>query len=125
LEAPSSPSISTTDYATTETTDKVKWYDFRCNFLRKIAYDGAIMNKAVFSDEATFHLSGRVNPHNLRIWGSENPHESFEHERDSHRVNVFAAMSREELNRPFFFIESIVTGIMHLYVLREWLKPQL
>jgi hypothetical protein len=53
------------------------------------------MNKLVFSDEATFHLSGRMNRHNLWIWGSENPYESFEHERDSSKVTVFAAVTRK------------------------------
>lgn len=27
-------------------------------------------DRIVFSDEATFHVSGRVNKHNVRIWGS-------------------------------------------------------
>jgi hypothetical protein len=58
------------------------------------------------------------------IWGTENP-ESFEHEGDSPKVNVFAAMSREELYGPFFFIESTVTGIICRGILREWLMLQL
>jgi hypothetical protein len=37
--------------------DKVKRYDFCCNFLGKLADDDKIMNRLVFSDEATFHLS--------------------------------------------------------------------
>jgi hypothetical protein len=46
------------------------------------------INKLVFSDETTLHLSGRVNRHNLRNWGSENAHESSEHESDIPKVNV-------------------------------------
>jgi hypothetical protein len=38
---------------------------------------------------------------------------------------VFAAMSREKLHGPFFFIESTLTGIIYLDTLREWLMPQL
>jgi hypothetical protein len=83
------------------------------------------MNKLVISDEATSHLSGRVNWHSLRIWGSENPRQSFEHERDSPKFNVFAAVSREKLYGPFIFIERTVTGIIYLDMLREWLMPQL
>jgi hypothetical protein len=83
------------------------------------------MSKLVISDEATSHLSGRVNWHGLRIWGGENPRESFEHERDSSNVNVFAAMSREKLYGSFIFIERTVTGIIYLDMLREWLMPQL
>jgi hypothetical protein len=37
--------------------DKVKWYDFCCSFLGKLSDDDTIINKLVFSDEATFHLS--------------------------------------------------------------------
>jgi hypothetical protein len=39
-------------------TDKVKWYDFCCNFLGKLADGDTIINKLVFSDEATFRVSG-------------------------------------------------------------------
>jgi hypothetical protein len=31
------------------------------------------LNKIVLSNEATFHLLGKVNRHNLIIWGSQNP----------------------------------------------------
>jgi hypothetical protein len=50
-------------------TDKVKRCDLCCSFLGKLAVDDTIMNKLVFSDEATFHRLGRLNRHNLRIWG--------------------------------------------------------
>jgi len=45
--------------------------------------DDDLLTKIIFSDEATFHLSGKVNRYNVRIWGSENPHASLEVERDS------------------------------------------
>ena len=38
--------------------------------------------RLVFSDEATFHTNGKVNRHDVRIWGEENPHAIIEHERD-------------------------------------------
>jgi hypothetical protein len=82
----------------------MKRCDLCCNFLEKLADDDTTMNKLVFSDEATFRLSGQVNRHNLRNWGSGNPHESLEHERDRAKLNVFAAVSRENLYGPFFFI---------------------
>jgi hypothetical protein len=37
-----------------------------------------MMNKLTLRDEAMFHQPGRVNRRNLRVWGSENPHELFE-----------------------------------------------
>jgi hypothetical protein len=66
-----------------------------------------------------------MNRYDVRIWSSENPRESFEHERDSPKFNVFAAMSREKQYRSFFFIQSRVTGIIYLDMLRERLMPQL
>jgi hypothetical protein len=75
----------------------VKRCDLCCNFLGNLADDDTTMNRLVFRDEATFRLLGRVNRHNLRNWGSENPHDSLEHERDRGKLNVFAAVSREKM----------------------------
>ncbi|KAJ4428169.1 hypothetical protein ANN_24184 [Periplaneta americana] len=38
-----------------------------------IENDDEFIRSMVFCDEAIFHPSGKVNKHNLRIWGSENP----------------------------------------------------
>jgi hypothetical protein len=51
--------------------------------------DDNFLEKAQFSDEATFHVSGAVNSPNVRIWGSENPHAYVEHQRGFPKVNVF------------------------------------
>ena len=37
--------------------------------------DPSYLQRIFFSDEATFHVSGAVNRHNVRIWGVENPRE--------------------------------------------------
>jgi hypothetical protein len=52
--------------------------------------DEDFLSRLIFSDESSFHLSGKVNRHNVRIWGSENPHETLKHERDSPKVNYSA-----------------------------------
>ena len=36
--------------------------------------DDQWLQRWMFTDEATFHVSGRVNTHNCLIWGTENPH---------------------------------------------------
>jgi hypothetical protein len=41
------------------------------------------LSNVMFSDEATFHICGKVNRHDIRIWESENPHSVREHVRDS------------------------------------------
>jgi hypothetical protein len=81
--------------------------------------------KLIFSDEATFHLYGKVNRHNVRIWGSETPHTTSEHIRNSPKLNAFCAMSKQKVYGPFFFAESIVTGAFYLGMMQEWLMPQL
>ena len=69
-------------------------------------------------------MCGKVNRHNVRIWGTENPHETMEHVRDSPKVNVFYAISSSKVYGPFFFAESTVTGIIYLDMLQLWLMPQ-
>jgi hypothetical protein len=46
-------------------------------------------SRLIFSDEAIFLLSGKVNRHNVFIWGIENLRHVIEHGRDSPEVNVF------------------------------------
>ena len=46
-----------------------------------------------FSDEATFHLTGKVNKYNTRIWGTEHPHSTLKHVRDSAKPD-FGQMRR-------------------------------
>ena len=48
--------------------------------------DPSILDNIWFSDEAIFHLSERVNRHNTRIWGTENPKVIEEKERDSPKL---------------------------------------
>jgi len=50
--------------------------------MRRIDEDNDYLKCACFSDETTFHTSGVVNRHNVRIWGSENPHIVFKMNRE-------------------------------------------
>jgi hypothetical protein len=75
--------------------------------------------------ESTFHVSGKVSTHNCRIWVTKTPHVSLEHVRDSPKVNVFSSLSKELVYGPFFFMEMIITGIVYLDMLQQFLIPQL
>jgi len=44
---------------------------------------------------------------------------------DSPKVNVFCAISRRRVFRPFFFAEDSITGKVYLDMLENWLMPQL
>jgi hypothetical protein len=47
------------------------------------------LDSVVFSDYSTFHISGKVYRHKVRIWGTENPHEIVQHEKASPKIKVF------------------------------------
>ena len=52
--------------------------EFAVNMLQRISEDEAFLKRVCFSDEATFHVLGKLNKHNVRIWESENPHANRE-----------------------------------------------
>jgi hypothetical protein len=87
--------------------------------------DDTFLPRSIFSDEATFHLSGKVNRHNVRTWGLQNPQEAMEHEGESPKVNVFCALSQTMLYGPICFAENIVTGVTYLAMLQNWRLPQM
>ena len=78
-----------------------------------------------FSDEATFHVSGKVNKHNIRIWGSQNPCEVLERERDSPKINVWCGLMHNQIIGPFIFAESTITANIYLDMLKHYVVPQL
>ena len=83
-----------------------------------------INERLVFSDEATFYTNDKVNRHNVRIWGEENPHATIYHERHSPKVNVFCAVLENHVHCPFFF-EGNGTGDVYLQMLQNWLMDEL
>jgi hypothetical protein len=78
------------------------------------------LEKAQFSDEVIFHISGAVNCRNVRIWGSENPHAYVEHQCDSPKISVFCVISGQKVYSPFF-AEETFTGMTYLDMLQLWL----
>lgn len=51
----------------------------------------ALQQHMWFSDEALLYLAGRVNRHEMRIWGLQIPVEILEHERDISKSVVWFA----------------------------------
>jgi hypothetical protein len=70
-------------------------YEFCREILASIEND--LPARFIFSDEATFHINCKVNRHNVRVWGTESPHVTLEHERDSPKVNVLCHFKGEGL----------------------------
>ena len=98
-------------------TDKPAREDF-CTQMQAMLED-RFDDRLVFSEEATFHLTGKVNKHNTRIWGTEHPHSTLEHVRDSPKVNVFCAISKKRVCGPFFFEGTTVNSEAYLDMLQN------
>jgi hypothetical protein len=65
--------------------------------------EDGFFERLIFSDECTFHLCGKVNRHNVRLWRTENPKSVVEVARDSPKVNVFCVVSTFKVYDPVFF----------------------
>lgn len=104
--------------------DKDRRVQFAEGILRSIANDPEFLSKMMFSDESIFHLDGRVNKQNCRIWSRENPRSYREQPLHSEKVVVWAALSHRGVIGPFFF-DGNVTGENYLTMLQNFLWPQL
>ena len=90
-----------------------------------LAKEPDFLKKVVFSDEATFHLCGKVSKHNARIWGTERPTTFLEHERNSPKINVLCGLSCEKVYGPIFFDNDTIKHPEYLEILQNTLLPQL
>ena len=85
--------------------------------------EDVFMKHLVFCVETIFHTNGKVNKHNVRILGEENLHATVEHMRDSPKVSMFCAISKQD-SGPFFFVGN-VTGDVYLHMHQNWLMDEL
>ena len=58
--------------------DKRKRMEFCDRGLQNMEED-TFLQRLIFSDEVTFNLTGKVNRHNVGLWGVQNPEEALEH----------------------------------------------
>ncbi|PNF44136.1 hypothetical protein B7P43_G03180 [Cryptotermes secundus] len=107
-----------------EPNDKARRKESAVNVLERKSEDETFLNRVCFSDEAAFHVSGKLNTHNVRIWRSENPHVTRELQRDSPKAHVCEIMCNRIIG-PFFFDEPSVTANVCLDLLTEYVAPQL
>lgn len=99
--------------------------EFATEILNRIDGDNDYLNRICFTDESTFHVSGMVNRHNVRIWGTENPHAYVQLQRDSEKVNVWCGLMHNKVFGPFFFTEKTINANIYLDVLQQFIAPQL
>jgi hypothetical protein len=60
---------------------KVKRREFCEEMQLKLEEDGFV-ERLIFSDEATFYISGKVNRHNICVWRTKQPHAQIQHQRE-------------------------------------------
>jgi len=83
-----------------------------------------LADKTIWSDEATFNLSGTVNRHDTIYWASENPHQLLVKHMKSPSISVLARISSKGLLGPYFF-PATVTGKSFLKIMQEEMTPSL
>jgi hypothetical protein len=59
--------------------------------------DVHFLKKIIFTDKATFQVSGKVHKHNVRIWGTKNPHVVRKHIRDNPKVNGWCGVMHDQV----------------------------
>ena len=105
--------------------DHRKRTDFAVEMLSRIEENESYLDLVLFSDESTFHVCGKVNRHNCRIWGSGSPYQVTEYERDTPKLNVWLGLHKHGVIGLFFFMESTVTGHSYLDMLENFAVPQI
>jgi len=101
---------------------KGKRRDFCLSMLQKINSCDVYLPNVLFSDEATFSLSGTVSSHQFRIWSNENPHVKVELPRHSPSITIWVGYTQHFRIGPYFF-ESTVTGDNYRELLTKEVIP--
>ena len=113
-----------------EPQDYDSWLEMCETLIHRYEEDSNILEHMWFSDEAVFHTSGKINRHNTRFWGKENPVQVREHQRDSPKLVAWCAISSAGLIGPHFFKNDNrdtvnVSGENYLHMLRNFFLPRL
>ena len=69
----------------------------------------------------TKHVSGKINKHDVQIWGSQNSYEVVKKERDSSKLNVWQGLMHNQIIGPFIFAESTITVDIYLEMLKHYI----
>jgi len=72
--------------------------------LKHCKNNSSILDNIWFSDEAVFHLSERINRHNTRKWGTENPKVIEEKVRDLSKLIVWCTIFSKGIIGPYFLV---------------------
>lgn len=76
-------------------------------FMRKCRASDAFLHSVWFTDEAHFHLDGRINTRNNRFWGTEPPDMVEERPLHSLKCTAWCAVSCSGVIGPFWFEDRV------------------
>ena len=88
-----------------------------------IEEDPNFLKRFVMSDEATFYVSGHCNRWNCRYWARGNPREIIDKRRGTAKVNVWCALSHNQVKGLFFFAENTIRKENYLDMLEQYAMP--
>ncbi|GFW17171.1 uncharacterized protein TNCV_2762941 [Trichonephila clavipes] len=91
--------------------------------LHRLDADEHFLNRILFPDESTFHVSGMVIKHNVRFGGSEQPYAVRELQRSSEKLNVWCGLLPGRILGPFSFSEKTVSSSTYLDMLEIYAFP--
>ena len=113
--------------------DDIQRNDFENFVLSKISEDDSWIQRILWTDEAHFILSGSVNIHNCRAWGTSNQCAKLEKSLHFDYVTEWCGMTCDFLVDPYFFETPTtnspkccsVTETIYGVMLKEQLIPAL
>ena len=101
---------------------RIQFCEIMLNEMR--VHDEELFSKIIWSDEATFKLTGHVNRHNCTYWYTENHRIVFEKQLNQPGVTVWGGISCHGVIGPWFF-DGTVTGEKYLEMLATYVIPGL
>ena len=104
--------------------DKQSRLDFCRAILQKNSDESSWSDRIIFSDECTFHMSGRVNHHNDFYYANSNPHVYDEVPIRSKGLTVFVAVSYHGII-AVDISEETMTSVRYCDILNEKVFPAL
>ena len=93
-------------------------------FVKMCEDNPTFLDEIVWTDEATFKLSGHVNRHNCVYWSDTNPQFTITSQLNQPGITVWAGISSDGIVGPQFF-DGTVTGERYLDKLRNVIVPAL
>ncbi|GBN32747.1 hypothetical protein AVEN_211209-1 [Araneus ventricosus] len=94
---------------------------FAVKMLSRIGNEYDFLNPIIFSDEATFHVSNKVNISTTAEFGAR----KSAVERNSPEINVWCALLHDTVIGPFLFADTSVTANTYLDMLQSFAIPQM